>query len=240
MGAFFYFFPDKGAAPVSAFKDAGLGYLFDSSGTSAASASMDPGPNGQRGAVAVGGSPPKPGALSGVDGAEWLDCGDFWVGVDRNNPPTPKDLERAELVDGHAIRLADGNLWMIPVARHYDGATPLPRAVRWNRAQGFHPGDVIKAHRELFAGAEKAWDALLCAMSGDESEFSIDTEFDLLSLTLGTNYRVGPAEIGLLEIVTTVNRSEIVKALVDWPGAEEFLKKKLGCAEPPSGPGAEG
>ena len=234
MGAFLYFLPGKNAAHVAALKDAGLGYLFDGS-ASATTGSMEPGPGGTRGAVVVVGSPPP--VLHVPQGVEWQDCGKYWLGYDPENPPTPQDLEREELVDGHDVGLADGNLWLVPVARHYDGSTPLPRPIKWHPERGFEPGEVAKRHRDLFAGAQQAWDALMGI--SEDGAFAVGDEYDLLSVALGTNYRVGPAEIGALAILLTTNRIDVVKAVVDWPGLEEFLKKRGAAGAQLSTPGAE-
>ena len=234
MGAFYYYLPGQNAAHRDALKDAGLEHLFDGR-ASATQGGMDPGPGGTRGSVAVIGSPPP--VLHVPEGVEWQDCGKFWLGYDPENPPAPGDLEREDLVDGHCVSLADGNAWMIPVARHYDGSTPLPRPIKWHPERGWDTGEVVKRHRDLFAGAQRAWDAMMGATK-DESLTAV-VELDILAVALGTNYRVGPAEIGALGILTTTNRVDVVRALCDWPGLQALLKKKQAQDNQPSPSGQE-
>lgn len=235
MGALHYFFPGENAAPVEVFRAAGLGHLFDGRTSSSwAGMSPGPGPGGAPGAVATVGTPPHPVCVEGI---EWQDCGRYWLGHNPASPPTPAELERDDAVDGHFVRLADGNDWLVPVARHYDGSTPLPRPIRWHHERGFEPGEVVKRHRDLFAGAQLVWDAL---MGADESgAYTVNTEYDLLAVALGTNYRIGPAEIGALGLLETTNRIDVLRALCDWPAIEELVKKKEGAAGQPSTHGAE-
>ena len=63
------------------------------------------------------------------------------------------------------------------------------------------------------------------ANSMDVQMSIIDTRFIVLPLTLPSdriirskfpNYRIGPAEIGALGLLTTANEFEVLYALVDW------------------------
>jgi hypothetical protein len=56
-------------------------------------------------------------------------AGAYWVGVDRERPVRPEDIERAEPFAGHLVPLDDGQIWTVPTARD----CRIPRAGRSRR-----------------------------------------------------------------------------------------------------------
>jgi len=200
-----------------------LGYAFESE--SFACNDTAAGPDGGPGTTfAVGGDgvvvtyPP--------DQVTWQkhETADYWVGLER--PHTPGDLAREEMLPGHWVRLADGQDWLVPVARgagEEDGKPVwyehLPR--RLARKDGdWVAGEVIKRYEPLWS-IGKAF---------AEMDDQMDV-FDAAITALSFNYRVGTTEallLGLIDISGPVSHaaSRILEAVIDGPRREELQKKR--------------
>jgi len=226
---FLYFVEDPVKVQTAADAEkAGFGYLMDDNVVFHPRAA-NKGPGGKPGTtiafVPKGMKGPTVGYFK--DAQEWHNIGGRWYGIDKANPPSITGLTRTKQMPGHDIKLADGNLWRVPVGRAMSGVTPLPCALTWDGAE-WTPGDVLPKYKELYAAAGQIRDLLFRAAGESESgiEITYQDELNTAALALGINYRVGPAEISLLGILTTENEAEVLQALVDVPGLLE-LKKKL-------------
>jgi hypothetical protein len=181
------------------------------------------------------------------DKQEWrrIGKGPAWVGMYCDDKPRPEDLVRAEMLPGHAVRLADDQEWTIPVARganEQDDALSwhiaLPSAVSVNDAGEWVRAEVIDKYQVLWAVATRWWEELSAALSGSASSDDSGIRFDFAGLldaallALATNYRVTRIEVGLLGLFNEQCATEILKALVDWPTIQQWLKKKR--AAPPT------
>ncbi len=229
-----YFVPDKQTITPKQVNALGLGYAMGKSGPSYAA--MSTGPGGKPGVVfsftqsnlSRAGKvkweqhyafPPKP-----SNDSEIFHPG-IWLGLDLGKEDKPADYERAESLDGHRVLLADGNEWLIPVARWVDGSSPLPRSLKPSPSGGWVEGEVIAQHRDLYEQATRIWDALTEADEGEK--VTLDDGRGVSALALAANYRIGPAEIGVLGLLTTANEFEILYSLVDWQTFLDYVKKKL-------------
>lgn len=172
------------------------------------------------------------------DSAEWVEVPETgaWFGYLKANRPVPSDLLREETLEGYNVRLADGNEWVIPIARYVlsnDDSSPLPKSMRYNGGK-WEPGNVLPMYQKFFEDACKVWDVI-----SDEKtagKFDVSTECDLSATAIGFNYRISATEISALGLIDTRNQLAIVKAIVDWPMLEE-AKKKLDTEDSNSAPG---
>jgi len=160
---------------------------------------------------------------------------DLWLGYHPGgNRPGPADLARPETIGGHMVKLADGNEWLVPVARAVNGTSPLPRKLAWDGSK-WSAGEVQDRYRDLFGEACRIWDLLIHC---EEATVTISDEANLAAMALAVNYRLGPAEISALGLFDTKCHLDVILALVDWPVVTELAKKKA-AGEVFSPPGGE-
>jgi len=200
------------------------------------------GPGGKPGVIIYAlpghGNPPRrTGYFADDKNFEWSPVGDgskLWICIDRAFPPAPVDLPRRQMIEGHAVKLDDGNEWIVPVIRRWGGGTRLPRSFSYDSAgkllQAVKPG--YQAYWERSAAVSD----FVYANGSVELQWAVDTCLDLL----GLNYRLGRNEQTVLGLVGSENWRDILRAAVDYPTAlqvleEERLKKK---AEPVNSPPA--
>ena len=174
-----------------------------------------------------------------------------YVGHYRDQRPTAADLARAELVDGVPLKLADGDLWLIPLARGWNGSEQntgwyhgLPRRNDVDDAGQWVPGDVLPRYKRLWEVATSWWDAKQAAIaaaalreegSSQRGEETIGAEFDFndfgglndaAAYVLSVNYRVSKTEIGLLGLFDTETAERILDATCDWNTVVAWVQKK--------------
>lgn len=164
---------------------------------------------------------------------------DVWVGMITDSLPSPADLVRNQVLPGHLVKLADGQEWLMPVAR---GQREEDDELRWSMSLPTAPttvdengkwvrGDVADAYRPLWETAMRFWDAWFIAektKGSDKAIMLFDNLNDAALLALATNYRVGMAEVSLLGLFDSDCVVEILKVLIDWPTLLAWDKKKTG------------
>jgi len=117
MSSFYYWVP--GGRPGITSQDlaaAGLGYAI----TQPTARGCDSGPDSQRGVVVCHGEN-RDGKLGFFpDKQTWrkIPGKDVWVGW-YNDLPTVEDLARETQITGEWVRLGDGQLWLVPMARRW-------------------------------------------------------------------------------------------------------------------------
>lgn len=154
---------------------------------------------------------------------------DLWYGVDPDDPPTPKDLERKRMVPGYWIELA-GAEWQIPVIRRPDGGTALPRdwIVEKDGAVTEQIRDAYRALWEefvsvvdLFFNADDPSPAGTFQLpAADAVRYSLDA--------LALNYRVDRIEQNMLHLVDADNWAAILGATVDLTTFFEVFQQAQG------------
>lgn len=168
-----------------------------------------------------------------------------WVGRELDKPLESLSLARGKQFTGHFVTLADGKQWLVPVARQAferDGqlagaGCALPRATSVDDEGNWIVGDVQPAYAALWAVAERVWDQLVTQTTAaadegvdDADEVHVSLSFgdlnDAALLALATNYRVGKAEVAMLGLFDTDCVIQVLRALVDLPTVDLFLKKK--------------
>lgn len=174
---------------------------------------------------------------------------EIWVGYWIDSPPTPEDLAREQMLQGHPLRLRDKQLWTVPLARSYsevgDGdaaelrwSINLPRTLRRGADGHWEAGDIDRQYAGLWALAE-AW-------TGGKSLSSEDVINGAI-ICLATNYRVSAHEVELLGLVTDKEIFPILDLLTDGPTMTAFQKKmrerrkdSMPCGLPSSSAGPAG
>jgi len=215
-----YYLPNQQLVSFGDAVQAGLAHAFD--GPAITCRGVQRGPDGGAGAVF---------GVEGVDARymperqDWKGApGTKWgVGYWRSSKPGPADLARPEQIGGHAVRLADGHEWLIPVARYLDGGTAFPERLQLGPDGQWAQTGTIPQYADICRQAETAWAALSTRLEDDETgtvEFTLHDEAQLAAQALGVNYRVGPVECSLLGLFDTTAVSAVVLALVDWPSVK--------------------
>jgi hypothetical protein len=142
-----------------------------------------------------------------------------WVGWWKDTPPTPAGLQRSTVLDGKAVKLADGQEWIIPRAYEIDEgrARPcLPAVMRRLPSGGWTRGDVLPRYRGLWEIAERL-----------QATVAQSYLFDDVANVIGANYRVAPDEVGALGLLDTASTAAlgVIGTLLDFDGYEQLQKK---------------
>jgi len=158
--------------------------------------------------------------------------GRAWTGLWLEARPGPAELLRAEAVGGHEVELHDGNRWQVPAARAFPEGTQLPETLIMG------PGGLV---RRVTAAYAAIWDDA-CRVWDSGGELPQAELWRICVRALGVNYRLGPDEANLLELVTSANLPAMAAALVDVPAIaaaatavaaeESAASKKNGPAGP--------
>lgn len=123
MRRMFYYLPGVAEVTPQALVDAGLAGRFEidpaeqkgADTQKYGKAPLDKGPDGKAGMLVSFGQ--GSGIGYHADSQEWHKFPQFWLGWWRDKRPRPKDLERSVMLAGSAVTLADGQQWMVPVAK---------------------------------------------------------------------------------------------------------------------------
>jgi len=164
-----------------------------------------------------------------------------WVGFYTECPPTPDDLARERMLEGHRVTLGDENDWLIPIARGCKNDQselvfyqPLPTGVGVDDQGNWIADGVLPKYAVLWQIASLYWTAFRAGSDGDWEELGDELllQFDLAeaadkALTvLAANYHIAKIEVALLGLFNDEAISGVFRALVDWPGVQAWLKKK--------------
>lgn len=225
MSGFVYFVPGEGSSPTPP----------EILGPSPKSREVLAGPSGGPGKVFSNDSVPQNQMGYWVDGRQvWhqIAGSDSWVGYAKDAPPKEADLKRTDSLQGYLVPLGNGEKWSIPTARTYDDQGNLnyllPTVVKPNaNGEIVSTGDVVLKHRHVWELAEKLNDEYLEPyLNGGGGNLQFSRVFEILQI----NYQIGPAEIGLLELVDTSNVHTIASCFLDLhkhPSLEDSKKKEV-------------
>lgn len=139
----------------------------------------------------------------------------YWVGTDKEHPPTPADLERKTIHGGYKIKLA-GHEWEVPVIRNPAGGTGLPTA--WKAGAG---GTVTESVRAEWSALFERFGRALWMFHGEDSPYPYAMDrteaLDLCLEAVAVNYRVGLAEQNIMGLIGSESWFPVLAATVDWP-----------------------
>ena len=214
--------------PAHAFEPDDLGRI--------SQAEVGQGPGDQRGVLfaRTAGEPQPMGYAPGVQKWAKAVSGGWWVGCETDAPPTPADLEHSEIIDGHVVRMGDGQQWLVPVARLFSGGTALPQAIVLG-PNGEKVLRALPAYAAIARHAERVAQDVhigigLRERPKDYEPMSLLDGWDICVAALALNYRIGPDEASLLEILTTPVVPQVLGALVDVPTLMAVAQQRLAAA----------
>lgn len=207
---------------------------------------LDRGPDGKRGAACtwVRGNADDP-PLALLPSQAWTPCrpvcqetgdrrqgteveiprGAYWVGIDRERPPRPAELERREFYCGHPVALGDGKAWMIPTARRLphthglgeDGSYSRRIHERfanfWARSEEYGR-ELLTVLRQALLLAERPNARPTDTLTAD---FDMAQTFAFAVEALAINYRVNAEIVTRLGLLDDAGLLDVVKAVVDLP-----------------------
>lgn len=237
MSGLIYYLPGPGAASRDVVVDWGLGYVLEGD-EGVQHVGMSKGPDGGTGVAFAPKAGPggRPAQLPHDAGrAEWQRMPGHprgaWIGRVPGEIVRPQDVARGRQLGGHMTELADGQRWLVPVARMVNGATPLPTALRWD-GSAWTQGEVLPRFRDLWAHGIRMWD-LLIGIAREEGHALVFVDEAMTAVhALACNYRLGPAEVSMLGLLDTTSEVAVLKALVDWPSVEVLAAGKAEGAGP--------
>lgn len=237
MPGFLYFVPNQTFLRREDLVALGLAYAFESPAVS--NRGVSGGPAGQDGVLVAG---------AGLDGSQVLYVKDrqtwrqipqstVWVGYETAAPPSPDDLARADQLDGYWLELADGQRWLVPIARGYRESADegelklywslrLPQRLELAADGRWTDGGILPRYAALWDFAQ-SWLALRCGTAGEEDVRRLDAQgrIDAAVLALQANYQLSRVEAALLGLLTDQHCVAILDRLIDWPKVEQFQKK---------------
>ena len=248
MGPLYYLPGQRRSLKLADLHQLGLGYALEDR---ALGVDVANGPSGQAGAVFA--DPTRiPDHKIGYYVAEqtWrkvpriqTSAGPVWVGIYRQHPPQPKDLERLEMLPGYKVQLADGQKYVLPIARGVaDGDDlqfdcRLPHAITIDDEGEWVSSGLLPRYARLWEIATAYWDCKFGAEATEDGKvsFSFAGANDAALTALAANYRVGKAEVALLGLFSQASIVGILDTLIDWHTVEEWCKKKLTSTPDPGG-----
>lgn len=174
-----------------------------------------------------------------------IEPGVLWAGFDDQSKATPSDLARRQQQEGHYVKLADGNEWLVPAIRRPDiGDKTIVDEQGERVVRGFTDG-VPRVNQQLRYDYRlrnvvssvrpndiRIWDwsakfyKLVYRDGGPLTEADIPDmaeQFEFCGELLGINYRMGFAEINELGLITEADIVSIIQAAVDFPWYRERL-----------------
>lgn len=163
----------------------------------------------------------------------------YWIGVENNRPPQPRDLAREHMIPGCNITLADGFSWMVPTLSRLpnryqlnDGGE-ITRKVKEQYQVFYETGmRVVAEVMDQFNMIEEVRDKI-----PDIDEFSIPLEatdgMKLIASALALNYRITwelafmldmlDEHSGAMALMTFCELSEIRQSLTQKKTLEPIL-----------------
>ena len=218
MSSFLYFIPDTDVLPSKAtdklpeelrniLYDATWSHVFTQrgpDGKSGMTISVQP-PKG--GTEAIAGYYPKTQTWNAVESEDGSIP--YYVGFETDRKPKPSDLRRPDMMQGHEVKLNDGELYTVPVIHAAYTTLPLGYRVR----KGLPTLTIAPKYEELVADGMKWFD-----MATSEAVAGFSEMYLFACQILALNYRVGLMECSLdcLHLLTTDNVSEIISATLGF------------------------
>lgn len=155
------------------------------------------------------------------------------IGIDFRYRPTEVDLRRESIVPGYERVLGDGAGWTCPTIRKVDkerGSFTPQLPMRWVWRNGHRTASVCDEYQGLWMEACEVFDYVVGRESKAPGQLA-----DFAENCLSLNYRVGTAEIHMLELLSFDQADEVWRAAVDVPLIEDWMEEveKKRDAPPP-------
>lgn len=162
--------------------------------------------------------------------------GEYWVGYDPSQPPTPRDVQRANVTKGKHLQLNDGHQWCIPVAQlvketgdQFYMSCALPQKISLNNEGRWTQGGVEPRFCHLWTTASGWWDIRMGQQIVGENAV-METDHDVIEAAvtvLSANYRVKSIEVAMLDLLNERTVLKVLDAASAYDDAMEWVKKNL-------------
>lgn len=234
-----YFVPKRKSVSAGQLRELGLAYAIDSPVTRETMR----GPGNQAGILVADSSLVDPARLRyAKDEQEWRKlpgAGEDGPSVGRygtERHPTPDQLARPRQLPGPEIELLDGQRWTVPLIRTWQlhDTDPrilyhdaVPRVLDIDDSGKFVTGAFVPQFAALAARGIAAAESIYNQLTGRDSTGAALEPQEVLGLAvdlLGTNYRVGRAEIALMRILDEELANAIVRLSLDLTALVDHLK----------------
>lgn len=209
---------------------AGLGYAFDGRVDAVA---IEDGPDGT-GGILAGGARCRCELMFIAEMQTWRRLAGHraWIGIWTEDPPTPADLARREMVAGHKVTLTGGGLWQVPAAWKFVEQDQRMRiALPTVGEYGVEPRyselwDIACRYESVVCrGIEQArLGGVFTSKDLLESGFDWDGLCEAVVKVLAINYRIGQVECDVLGLLTGDGIRSVLNALVDLPSRLAWVK----------------
>jgi len=153
-----------------------------------------------------------PGLVVNADTQRWTRFAGFSVGVEKAEPPRPIDLQRRELLRGHAVELG-GAKWLVPAIR-----TAAGEQLCTDHADSA----VLQAYIDLLLAGMRS-QATAPQLHRRLTELAARDSWLRAVQLLSVNYRIGVVEAAALQIVTPSVIAALFGAAVDVPTLERLV-----------------
>lgn len=170
------------------------------------------------------------------DGQEWKrgPDGKFFVAFDDDGRPGPDDVCRPNIISGHEVKLRDGNLWTIPIARSVVRGATLPRGIILSDDGRTWRFSDLPEYLAICRDAETIFDMLV---KGGTVKLDINEAMRICAAALAINYRVGPVEVSMLQLFSESEMWDVMQAICDWQtvtkvGSDQEKKSSASAGSP--------
>ncbi len=223
MANFLYFVPDKTHPSPELRERVGLGHVIPAlESPDEAIVMTGHSPSGATGVLFRRAAHGQPFLKYDPEAQHWAEVpdGGYWLGYWREQPPTPDELAREELIGSYVLSLGDGK-WRVPAARCFPEGTDLPEALLLGPG-----GNVVREPLPRFAAvcrlADDVWQMVKYEMGIEEppEDWQMMTAegcWPIACEILSINYRMGEPEVSALRLLNTQNVQAILQAFVDFP-----------------------
>lgn len=160
------------------------------------------------------------------DHQEWVQCGDRWIGWERESPPSPQDLARRQVLPDYVVRDAEEREWFVPCARSSDAnRSSLPVEYAFN-GDGRMVRQVPQSMEHLWQLSGQVLDHLSGRVPQNEQ-----WEVEAALAVMQVNYRIDKGEVTALQsmgraVLTKGTVRGILGALVDNDLEQEYVEQK--------------
>lgn len=245
MPGFFYFLPNARPSDIPAgLSKWGLAYLVDGEDASRRILHRQcRGPQGIDGLIVGSAANWQPEEVKNGDHLEWVkfpkafaEC-QAWLGWLKGQPmPGPDDLARAKQISGELHSLADGNRWMIPIAKQFTEdngfVSNLPMAYGLDEDTGDWIIDsVVPQYRAIWKHATDYLASMMEGIANPNAEgnvsWTIPDGEKLVVDAMQVNYRVSARELATLGVLVSGISQLIADTLIDSTGWVELKKKAV-------------
>lgn len=248
MPGFFYFLPSARPSDIPAgLSKWGLAYLVDGEDASRRILHRQcRGPQGIDGLIVGSAANWQPEEVKNGDHIEWVkfpkafaEC-QAWLGWLKGQPmPGPDDLARAKQISGELHSLADGNRWLIPIAKQYvdgaDGAgfrSNLPMSFGLDEETGDWILDsVVPQYRAIWKHASDYLASMMEGFANPDEEgnvtWTIPDDERLVVDAIQVNYRVSARELATLGVLVSGISRLVADTLIDSSGMMQLKKKAV-------------